>query len=103
MGKASKIQLDSGLELEYEDWGAGSRPFVLVHGFTGSRDDWREHLPALAEEGHRDVAVFRVLYLTDLRGLAQKGQERASEFGDHVRALLAALGLWGRLQASRPA
>jgi pimeloyl-ACP methyl ester carboxylesterase len=34
-----------GIEMEYEEHGAGDRPFVLVHGFTGSRDDWKEHLP----------------------------------------------------------
>jgi pimeloyl-ACP methyl ester carboxylesterase len=56
MGQVSRIQLDAGLELEYEDWGSGERAFVLVHGFTGSRDDWLEHLPALAEEG-RTIAI----------------------------------------------
>ncbi len=43
------------LEIAYEDRdakaGASERPFVLVHGFTGSRDDWREVLPALSERG----------------------------------------------------
>ena len=40
------------IELEYEEVGGGDRPFLLVHGFTGSRDDFREHLPALADHGH---------------------------------------------------
>jgi pimeloyl-ACP methyl ester carboxylesterase len=49
------------IEMEYEEHGAaGGRPFVLVHGFTGSRDDWREVLPRLGERG-RTVAP-------DLRG-----------------------------------
>ena len=39
------------LEIEWERAGAGDRPFVLVHGFTGSRDDWADVLPALAELG----------------------------------------------------
>jgi pimeloyl-ACP methyl ester carboxylesterase len=39
------------IEMEYEEHGAGQRPFVLVHGFTGSRDDFREQLPRLAERG----------------------------------------------------
>lgn len=39
------------VELEYEEHGSGGRPFVLVHGFTGSRDDWREQLPRLAAHG----------------------------------------------------
>jgi pimeloyl-ACP methyl ester carboxylesterase len=44
-----------GVAIEYEWHGArerrGARPFVLVHGFTGSRDDWFEHLPALGALG----------------------------------------------------
>lgn len=39
------------VEIEWERAGAGDRPFVLVHGFTGSRDDWADVLPALAELG----------------------------------------------------
>ena len=40
------------IEMEYEEHGGGAgRPFVLVHGFTGSRDDWREVLPRLAARG----------------------------------------------------
>ena len=35
----------NGVELTYEDSGRGERPFVLVHGFTGFRDDFREQLP----------------------------------------------------------
>jgi 2-succinyl-6-hydroxy-2,4-cyclohexadiene-1-carboxylate synthase len=48
------------IEMEYEEHGAGGRPFVLVHGFTGSRDDFREMLPRLAVRG-RTLAL-------DLRG-----------------------------------
>jgi pimeloyl-ACP methyl ester carboxylesterase len=39
------------VEIEWERTGSGDRPFVLVHGFTGSRDDWSDVLPALAELG----------------------------------------------------
>ena len=42
--------------MELEDAGAGARPFVLVHGFTGSRDDFREHVPELARLG-RTIAL----------------------------------------------
>jgi len=49
-----------GMEMELEDAGSGERPFVLVHGFTGSRDDFREHMPELARDG-RTLAL-------DLRG-----------------------------------
>ena len=55
-----RIQV-GGIEIEYEEHGRGTgRAFVLVHGFTGSRDDWREVLPRLAARG-RTVAP-------DLRG-----------------------------------
>lgn len=40
------------IELEYEELGDGARPFVLIHGFTGSRDDFRERLPELSRQGH---------------------------------------------------
>jgi pimeloyl-ACP methyl ester carboxylesterase len=40
-----------GIEMELDDAGAGERAFVLVHGFTGSRDDFREHVPELARLG----------------------------------------------------
>ena len=59
MGSVSQIEVGK-LEIEYEEWGEGDRSFVLVHGFTGSRDDWREQLPALAPLG-RTLAL-------DLRG-----------------------------------
>jgi pimeloyl-ACP methyl ester carboxylesterase len=39
------------VEIAWEQRGSGDRPFVLVHGFTGSRDDWTDVLPALAELG----------------------------------------------------
>jgi pimeloyl-ACP methyl ester carboxylesterase len=48
------------VELEVEEHGRGPRPFLLVHGFTGSRDDFCEMLPRLAARG-RTLAV-------DLRG-----------------------------------
>ena len=60
MAKVHRIKLPTGVEIEYEDHGTGDRPLVLVHGFTGSRDDWLEPLPELARLG-RTVAL-------DLRG-----------------------------------
>ena len=51
MSDVRHIDLQSGIRIEYQEAGAGPRPFVLVHGFTGSRDDWREHIPALSELG----------------------------------------------------
>jgi len=58
--RAQRIQLRTGIEIEYDDVGSGDRALVLVHGFTGSREDWTEQLPHLA-------ALGRTLTL-DLRG-----------------------------------
>jgi 2-succinyl-6-hydroxy-2,4-cyclohexadiene-1-carboxylate synthase len=44
------------IEMEIEEAGAGGRAFVLVHGFTGSRDDFRERVPELASLG-RTIAL----------------------------------------------
>ncbi len=46
-----KLVLANGVELECAESGQGTRPLLLVHGFTGSRDDWREHMGPLAEFG----------------------------------------------------
>jgi pimeloyl-ACP methyl ester carboxylesterase len=58
------------VEIAYEEHGRGSRPLVLVHGFTGSRRDFAPRLAALAAQG-------RVLAL-DLRG--HGGSSRASSY-----------------------
>jgi pimeloyl-ACP methyl ester carboxylesterase len=55
----------NGIEIAYEDVGAGSRPLVLVHGLTGFREDFREQLPALSDLGRT------ILY--DLRGHGESG------------------------------
>jgi pimeloyl-ACP methyl ester carboxylesterase len=44
------------IEIEVEEAGESERAFVLVHGFTGSRDDFREQLSPLAELG-RTIAL----------------------------------------------
>src|SRR5260221_13499936 len=49
----------NGVDLAYEDLGHGDRPFVLVHGFTGFRDDFREQLPALTGLGRTIVYDHR--------------------------------------------
>lgn len=41
----------NGIEMTYDEAGAGERAFVLVHGFTGYRDDFASQLPALAAHG----------------------------------------------------
>jgi 2-succinyl-6-hydroxy-2,4-cyclohexadiene-1-carboxylate synthase len=70
------------IEMEYEEHGRGERAFVLVHGFTGSRDDWREQLPRLAARG-RTLAV-------DLRGhggTSNPGDEAGYSFDQLARDL----------------
>jgi pimeloyl-ACP methyl ester carboxylesterase len=56
----SRIARVRGIEMAYEDFGRGSRPLVLVHGFTGSRRDFVWRFEALAKLG-RCIAL-------DLRG-----------------------------------
>lgn len=40
------------IEIGYETFGSGSRPLVLVHGFTGSRRDFKWRFDALAKLGY---------------------------------------------------
>jgi 2-succinyl-6-hydroxy-2,4-cyclohexadiene-1-carboxylate synthase len=51
MHAVSHLELPNGIRIEIEQWGHGDRPLVLVHGYTGSRDDWREQLDALSTHG----------------------------------------------------
>jgi pimeloyl-ACP methyl ester carboxylesterase len=56
----------NGIEIVYEERGAGARPLVLVHGFTGFRHDFASQLEGLAQQG-------RVL-APDLRGHGESGR-----------------------------
>ena len=56
----------NGIEIAFEEQGHGDRPLLLVHGFTGFRQDFATQLPALAEHG-------RVL-APDLRGHGESGR-----------------------------
>jgi len=47
--------------LEYAEEGAGGRPFLLLHGFTGAKEDFADHLDRWADRGWHVVAP-------DLRG-----------------------------------
>lgn len=56
MGEVNHVDLGD-VRLEYETAGAASGDtLLLVHGFTGSRDDFEEQLPHLAEHG-RTIAM----------------------------------------------
>ncbi|MGH7286868.1 MAG: alpha/beta fold hydrolase, partial [Myxococcota bacterium] len=68
----------NGIELAYEERGRGTRPLVLVHGFTGFRGDFATQLEALAGHG-------RVL-APDLRGHGESGRS-----GDPAHYTLAGL------------
>ncbi len=46
MTEAKRVQVGS-LDVAYAEAGSGEPPLVLVHGFTGSRDDFADLLPAL--------------------------------------------------------
>jgi pimeloyl-ACP methyl ester carboxylesterase len=46
----------NGIELEIAEAGAGGRPLLLLHGFTGSKEDFTEWLDPLAEAGWHAVA-----------------------------------------------
>jgi pimeloyl-ACP methyl ester carboxylesterase len=51
----------NGIELAYEEHGTGARPLVLVHGFTGFRQDFAPVLADLSRAHGRVLAI-------DLRG-----------------------------------
>lgn len=48
MAKRVKV---GALHVEYDEVGSGERPFVLVHGFSGSRDDFADVLESLGGLG----------------------------------------------------
>lgn len=92
---AREIEIGNGERITIDEVGAGGRPLLLVHGFTGARIDFADHLDALAEAGWWPVAP-------DLRGHGdswQPDEESAYSFehfvGD-VWGLVDALG-WERL------
>jgi pimeloyl-ACP methyl ester carboxylesterase len=81
----------NGIEVAVSDAGTGGRPLLLVHGFTGHRDDFLDRIPELAEQG-RVIAP-------DLRGHGSSthtGRAETFDFAqlvDDLRALLEALGV----------
>ncbi len=76
-----------GVELVYEDWRADApgRPFLLVHGFTGQRQDFADHRAALSDFGRTLVP--------DLRGHGGSGNlgDATAYTFDHVVADLRGL------------
>jgi pimeloyl-ACP methyl ester carboxylesterase len=80
----------NGIEIAFESHGEGERPLVLVHGFSGFRQDFAGQLPELARHG-------RVL-APDLRGHGESGRGEAASYGfdafvADLLGLLDALGI----------
>jgi pimeloyl-ACP methyl ester carboxylesterase len=84
-----------GLSIAISEAGAGGRPLLLVHGFTGAKEDFGEALDRLADAGWHAVAP-------DLRGHGHSSQPASEDaydlelFADDLWALVDALG-WERL------
>ncbi len=82
------------IRLTIDEEGAGGRPLMLVHGFTGAKEDFGDFLAALAERGWHVVAP-------DLRGhgASDKPTEESAYtlpiFSGDVLALADTLG-WTR-------
>jgi pimeloyl-ACP methyl ester carboxylesterase len=83
-----------GVRLSIAEAGSGQRPLLLVHGFTGAKEDFTPWLDELAESGWHAVAP-------DLRGhgaSSKPGAEEAYSFqimADDTLGLADALG-WQR-------
>ncbi|MDJ0869584.1 MAG: alpha/beta fold hydrolase [Myxococcota bacterium] len=78
----------AGGELAYVEAGAGDRPLVLLHGYTGSKRDFRERLPELA-------ALGRCL-APDLRGHGESSRSETyslEALSDDLIGLLDGLGV----------
>ena len=81
--------------VEIAEAGSGGRPFLLVHGFTGAKEDFTDHLDRLAAAGWHAVAV-------DLRGHGNSDHPDGEEaydlelFADDLWGVVDALG-WERL------
>lgn len=90
MGAERSFDL-GGLELVALEAGGGGRPLLLVHGFTGAKEDFADHVDAFAAAGFWVVAP-------DLRGhggSAQPDDEAAYSLevcADDLLALADALG-----------
>jgi pimeloyl-ACP methyl ester carboxylesterase len=82
------------IELVIAEAGVGGRPLLLVHGFTGAKEDFRDVVGPLAAAGHWVVAP-------DLRGHGASSHPSGEEaygldlFAADVMGLLDALG-WSR-------
>lgn len=83
----------NGIEIAFEEHGTGTRPLVLLHGFSGYRHDFATQLDALARQGR--------LIVPDLLGHGDSGH--SAEPADYTLARLRAdlLGLLDALDVTR--
>ena len=80
----------NGIEIAYQEHGSGTRPFVLLHGFTGSRRDFAPRVAELAAQGR--------VVLPDLRGHGEStntGEVSGYTFDQLARDLLGFLDALG--------
>jgi pimeloyl-ACP methyl ester carboxylesterase len=56
MASTRDIDVGRGIRLNIAEAGTGGRPLLLVHGFTGAKEDFTEWLDALADAGWHAVA-----------------------------------------------
>jgi pimeloyl-ACP methyl ester carboxylesterase len=91
MGVAAGLVRVGEVDLGYTDTGGSDRAVVLLHGFTGSRDDWAEVVEPLHERCGRVVTL-------DLRGHGEStnvGRRDGYAFELLVADLLGALDALG--------
>lgn len=88
-------QVDAGgVDLSIAETGVGGRPLLMLHGFTGAKEDFADHWDWLAQRGWHVVAP-------DLRGHGSSAHPTRPEdysletFEADVMALVDLLG-WGR-------
>ena len=65
------------INLTYEEFGTGQEPLVLVHGWTGTRRNWRAMIDCLPLDRLR-------VYALDSDGLLQRIITLAGEAGVHL-------------------
>jgi pimeloyl-ACP methyl ester carboxylesterase len=101
---ALKREPVGSIEMAWAEAGRGERAFVLVHGYTGSLDDFVDVLPALSEHGHTLLVDQRghggttnpgsgysfPQLVEDLRGfLDARGLERVDLLGHSMGGMVA--------------
>jgi pimeloyl-ACP methyl ester carboxylesterase len=79
--KVIDVPLSTGLRMQVAESGDGGRPLMLVHGFTGAKEDFTDWLDPLAALGWHAVAI-------DNRGHGES--EKPSDKHDYSFDLLAA-------------